>query len=97
MTTVFGAAPPPMPRRIAALTAEAALLSTDPTQRTPERMAAYFQAKAAVLAEIAAGSGGSDHPHADQARQSAVQARQHALDITDALTFTSQSTQPDIP
>ncbi|MEU9891878.1 hypothetical protein [Sphaerisporangium sp. NPDC051011] len=89
-------APRPMPRRIADLAAEARLLSADHTARTPERMAAYFWTKAAVLAEIANNWGDSDHPQALQARQTAADARRHALNITDALTFDGQAVHPGI-
>ncbi|MGP3920714.1 hypothetical protein, partial [Nonomuraea sp. 10N515B] len=79
---------PPAPsitRRIAELAAEARTLSTDRSARTPERKAAYFWTKAAVLAEIAATWGDADHLAAVEARHVAAQARRRALDITDEL------------
>jgi hypothetical protein len=71
--------------RISGLACEARVLSTDPATRTPERQAAYFWTKAAVLSDIATGWGPSDHPEALRARHVAAQARQQALDITDEL------------
>jgi hypothetical protein len=54
MHTPAAASSLPICQRIADLTAEARRLSAERAARTPERMAAYFWTKAAVLADIAA-------------------------------------------
>lgn len=90
MHTPAAASSLPICQCIADLTAEARRLSAERAARTPERMAAYFWTKAAVLADIAA-SYRDDDPAADRARQAAIAARDHALDLTDALARTTTS------